>query len=413
MIKFVSYRRSRAARLGVSLLAGATVLGTVGAVAGAAAGSTARAAKPVYYIAYEGPLSGGNAQLGLNMKFAVELAINQANAGKTFGSLPFTLKYTEEDDQGTAAQSPTAAQAIVTNNKIVAVVGPAFSGATAAAEPTFSGAHVATVSPSATNPKLSTEGWTNFFRVVPNDNVQGPTDAIYINKALKPKSVTSIDDASDYGAGIVQAVDARLQADNINVTHQSAPGTTQCQSGTGDVSEYPSLATSIASANPSLVFYGGYYCDLANLAKALRAAGYQGQIMSDDGALDPHYIADAGASVANGTLISCPCVVSTSGPYATFAKLFKALAGFPVGTYSPEAYDATNTIIDVMKSLGSHISRSAIVAGLHKVTYVGLTKTIKFTSVGEISGRAIDLYQVKSGKISLLGLIPKLLSGKS
>ena len=41
--------------------------------------------KPTYTIAYEGPLSGGDAQLGLNMKFAVALAINQANAGKTFG----------------------------------------------------------------------------------------------------------------------------------------------------------------------------------------------------------------------------------------------------------------------------------------------------------------------------------------
>ena len=75
----------------------------------------ASSAKPTYIIAYEGPLSGGNAQLGLNMEYSVELAINQANSGtSTFGSLPFTLQFKAADDQGSPTVSPTTAAGTVT-----------------------------------------------------------------------------------------------------------------------------------------------------------------------------------------------------------------------------------------------------------------------------------------------------------
>lgn len=408
--------RRKSLRLAVPLIVGSLGVTAVGATAGlVATGGAAAASKPTYTIAYEGPLTGGDQQLGLNMKYAVELAINQANAGtSSFGTLPFKLKYTEADDQGSATQSPTAAESLITNSNVVAVVGPAFSGATAAAEPEFSTANLATVSPSATNPTLATEGWHNFFRVVPDDSIQGPADAQYIDKVLKYKTVDVVNDASTYGAGIASAVASTLQSEGVSVTTQTAPGTTQCQEGTGDVSEYPSLASEIKSANPQMVYYGGYYCGFALLSVQLRDAGYTGQLMSDDGSLDPHYVSEATPKVADYTYISCPCdTVATGKLGKAFAAAFQKLAGFAVGTYSAESYDATNTIIDVMKSLGSHITRSAIVAALHKVKYVGLTKTIRFQSDGNVVGDAVDMYRVRGGKINLLGLIPTLIKAAS
>jgi branched-chain amino acid transport system substrate-binding protein len=388
-------------RFGVPLLAVALALGTFGGVATA---STSRSSKPTYTIAYEGPLSGGNAQLGLNMKYAVELAIRWANEGKTFGTLPFKLQYTEQDDQGSATVSPTSAEALVTDSSVIAVVGPAFSGATKAAEPIFSAADLATVSPSATNPQLADEHWNNFFRVVADDNAQGPYDADYIAKALKLKSVFSVDDASSYGSGLAGALDTRLKHDGVKVTHETAPGTTQCQAGTGNVQEYGALASQVVTSKAPLLYYAGYYCDFALFAKALRAAGYKGQLMSDDGSLDPHFISEATASIANGTLITCACSALENTPTDTaFAKAFKQLAGFPSGTYTPEAFDATNVVISVMKSIGAHVTREALVKALHTVTYVGLTKTIKFEPNGNIAGKTIFVYKVESGKIVQLG----------
>jgi len=403
-----------APRIPRSAVRAAALLG-VAAIALAACGSSSKSTSsssssgPSYTMAYEGPLSGGNAQLGLNMKFAVQLAIQQANSGTTFGKLPFTLKFTSQDDQGSATQSPTAAQALINDSSVVAVVGPAFSGATKAAEPFFHEANLATVSPSATDPGLATQGWTNFFRVVADDNAQGPADASYIVKKLAAKTIYSVDDASAYASGLVGTFDTAAQADGSTVTHEQAPGTTQCQAGTGNVQQYGAVAQKIKAANPSAVFYAGYYCDFALLAKAIRGAGYTGQLISDDGSLDSHYVAQAGASVAEGTIASCACGDITKVPAgASFIPAFKKVAGFSAGTYSAEAYDAANTIISVMKGLGKTITRAAIVTALHSVNYQGITKDVQFQADGNISGTAVYVYQVKNGTFAQLGLVSQL-----
>ncbi len=398
--------RKRLMIVGAPVAAGALLLGTLG---GVSAASSSHASKPTYTIAYEGPLSGGNAQLGLNMLYSVKLAVNQANAGTTFGSLPFKLKFTSADDQGSAAQSPTAAQSLINNSSVIAVVGPAFSGATKAAEPLFSAAHLATVSPSATAPSLATEGWHNFFRVVADDNAQGPGDAQFVVKKLGAKHIYTIDDASAYATGLVSAFDSAAQGLGATVTHVEAPGTTQCQAGTGNVQQYGALASQIKETNDPVTFYAGYYCDFALLAKAARAAGYTGTLMSDDGSLDPHYISEAGSSVANGTYLSCACTnLGTSKVDKAFSSDFRKLAHFSVGTYSAEAYDASNTIIAVMKKLGTKITRKAIVSGLSTIVYPGLTKRVHFQKNGDIAGTAVYIYKVTNGTISEVGPVTSL-----
>ncbi len=393
-------------RLGVPFAAAVLGLASFG---GAATAATHHAATKTYTIAYEGPLSGGNQQLGLNMAYSVQLAIQQANAGKTFGKLPFKLAYKAADDQGSATQSPTTAQSLIGDKSVIAVVGPAFSGATKAAEPLYHAAHLATVSPSATLPALADSGWNNFFRVVADDDAQGPADALYAAKKLHVKSVFAVDDASAYAVGLVDAFAKRAKQLGIKVTHQEAPGTTQCQAGNGNVQQYGALATDIVSSKANAVFYGGYYCDFALLAKAVRAAGFTGYLMSDDGSLDPHYVAQAGAAIADGTYLSCACTNLGNTPAAkAFSTGFRKLAGFPVGTYSAEAYDATNTVIAVLKKLGARATRPAVVAGLHKVIYTGLTKVVHFQPDGNIAGSSVYEYQVKGGKIVELGMVSKL-----
>jgi branched-chain amino acid transport system substrate-binding protein len=166
----------------------------------------------------------------------------------------------------------------------------------------------------------------------------------------------------------------------------------------------------VKSSHAQALFYGGYYCGFAEFAKALRAAGYTGQLFSDDGSLDPHYVSGAGTSVAAGTLLSCPCQDLTTNPAAaSFVSQFKVLAGFPVGTYSGESYDATNTIIKVLvaeaQAVGAkNITRADVISGLKNVTYVGLTKTISFQANGEIAGTAEFVYKVQpNGAIKEIG----------
>jgi branched-chain amino acid transport system substrate-binding protein len=399
-------------KAGVPLVAGAVLLTGFSGVSFASARHP-DAKKPTFDLAFEGPLSGGNAQLGLNEAFAVQYAINQANAGKSqFGKLPFTLKYVSKDDQGEATISPTDAQELVANPAVIAVVGPSFSGATKAAEPTYSAHNLATVSPSATNPALATSGWRNFFRDVANDNVQGPADADYVVKVLKLTKIYVANDASTYGEGIATTFAAEATKDGATVTTGSFPGTSQCSDGTASPTQYPDDAATVVSAAPQMLFYGGYYCDLGLLLGALHSAGYSGKVLSGDGSDSSALITGTNPpTAAEGVYVTCPCaVIGKTKADTAFATGFQALAKFPASTYSGEAFDAANTIIAELQILAkSHagiksITRINVVNGLHKIVYHGLTKTVSFAPDGNIAGDFIYVNQVQGGQLVQLGL---------
>ena len=314
----------------IPLVAGALVLASLSGAAFANAKHQATTT-PTFALAYEGPLSGGNAQLGLNMEYTVEYAIQAANSGKSaFGKLPFMLSFTAKDDQGSATLSPTDAQELVSNKNVIAVVGPAFSGATKAAEPTFSANHLATVSPSATLPALATYGWKNFFRVVADDGVQGPADASWVINTLKDKTLYVVDDASTYGVGLADAFASAARKDGAKVTRGSFPGTTQCSDGTASPTQYPDDAATVVSAKPQMLFYGGYYCDLGLLLGALHKAGYTGKVLSGDGSDSISLISGTNPSSASaGVYASCACaVLGHSAADNAFAAGFKKLAKF-------------------------------------------------------------------------------------
>ena len=349
-------------------------------------------------IGFQGPLSGPNSpQLGINGVNGVKLAIKEANDKKV---LPYTLKLESSDDQGTPDQGPTAARKLV-DDKVLAVIGPMFSGATKASEPVFSQAGILSVSPSATNPALTTLGFKTFVRVIAPDTVQGKAAADYIVKKLKAKKVFSLDDNSDYGTGLSTALEAQLKSDGATVTHD----------GINPTKNYTAEATKIVGDKPDAVYYSGYYSEFGPLAKALNAAGYKGPLMSGDGSNDDQFIKDAGgASIANGAYLTCACGDANSDPKAAaFVSAYKALNGAAPGTYSGEAYDATNALIQVLKGLGKNPSASAVVDAYKKVDYQGLTKTIKFTPAGEVEGDAVYMYKVEDGKRVVLGLISDLL----
>ncbi|MGI8682930.1 MAG: branched-chain amino acid ABC transporter substrate-binding protein, partial [Mycobacteriales bacterium] len=374
----------RVLRLAVPLAVGVVTLAACGK-SNSDSGGGGGNSKKTYTIAYQGPLSGDNAQLGINMDNAVQLAIKQANEK---GDLPFTLKFTHSDDVGDPAQAPTAATKLTDNTNVVAVVGPAFSGATKAAEPLFTQANLISVSPSATNPKPTSLGFKTFVRVVPPDDAQGQEAASYLAKVVKAKTVYSVDDKSEYGTGLSGVVEPALTAAGVTVKHEGIPPT----------KDYSAIAQKVVGSNADAMFYSGYYAEFALFTKALKATGYKGTLMSGDGSNDNQYISQAGAANAEGALLSCPCADANVDPKAKdFTAAYKAMFNAEPGTYSPEAYDATNAIIAAMKGLGKDVTREKLVDAVKKIDYQGLTKQIKFLPNGEVEGKTIFIYQVKSG----------------
>jgi branched-chain amino acid transport system substrate-binding protein len=359
-------------------------------------------------LAFQGPLSGGNAALGINERNGVKLAIDQANAAKT---LPYTLGFEFADDQGSGTGSPPAARKLIGDSKVIAVVGPSFSGASNAAGPLYKAANLLMATPSATLPTLTDHGYSTFYRAVADDNAQGPPDADYLIKKVGSKKIYLIDDTTDYGKGLAQAFKGQVAKDGQQLAgSDSAPQTSTCiQGATGSTSQYPALASKVKSSKADAVFYAGYYCDLALLAKALRNTGFKGQIESGDGSQDVKYVSGAGAA-AEGTLLSCQCSDIASNPKgAQFVTDYKAAFGVAPGAYSAEAFDVANAIIGVLKAAGSKPTRAGVVSAFASVDYQGLTKQIKFGSDHNLLVQAAYLYKVTGGKIVYVGAFKDLL----
>jgi len=206
-------------------------------------------------IAFQGPLSGDNVQLGVNMANGIKLAIKQANAK---GDLGFKLAYKAVDDQGLPEKATAAAQKAIDDQSVLAVVGPAFSGATDSASPLYSEAGLVTVSPSATRPDLTTKGYKSLLRAVPNDSSQGKGMAAFFDKKTDAKKVMVVDDKTDYGVGLADVAAKELKAVGIKVERTSAQQKTP---------DYSATAQKIVNSGADGLIYAGYYQDAGPFAK--------------------------------------------------------------------------------------------------------------------------------------------------
>jgi branched-chain amino acid transport system substrate-binding protein len=151
-------------------------------------------------IAVEGPFTGPVAQVGLEQLHFAQLAV--ANDNKSLG---IHVTMAQDDTQLTPSIATTKTESIIATSA-VAVIGPSGSQEVEAVGPLLARAGLAAISGSATLPSLAGGANTTFFRVVPDDNVQGPQDANYIVKHLHPKGVLIIDDDEAYSQGITKVM---------------------------------------------------------------------------------------------------------------------------------------------------------------------------------------------------------------
>src|SRR5581483_7449858 len=178
---------SRITRTGAAFAA----VGATAALALSACGTTnsSSSSKPCTSIAFLGAETGPNAQLGLNMVGGIKLALKKYNALHSSAQITFQ----GFDSQGDPKQAPALASKIVGDSSICGVVGPGFSGESDATGKTFFEAGYPSISASATNVKLTQNGWTTWHRVIGNDAAQGAADAKYISSTLGAKKVFVID----------------------------------------------------------------------------------------------------------------------------------------------------------------------------------------------------------------------------
>ena len=380
------------AKLGVALVAAATL------ISGGAVATTANAANYKYYIAYQGPLTGDNKQTGLDEIAGVKYALalyNKANPKAQVG-----LK--QVDDQGSGPGAGVVAPGTAKDKSILAIVGPAFSGASVASFPYYKAAGLPLVSPSATRVTLTDPaspdfGGPVFHRLPSKDDKQGPALAKFATQGVSTPVVYTVNDQSSYGTGLDGYVQSALKAAGTKIAG------TDSVDGTNTTLDFSATISKIKDGKANVVIYSGYYAQAAGFVKQLRNAGYTGIFASGDGTYDPGFITGAGDAAEGARLTASSAVFQDAGK--AIAADFKKVTGNAPGTYATEDYDAANIILSCIKK--GNTTRAKIQSCINKGTFTGLMgNTIKFDANGDTAGAGfINGFLVTGGTIISKGQI--------
>src|SRR3989454_4669127 len=278
----------------LSILATAAVAASAQGGRASADTSTSSAAlscKSTMTIGFVTPLTGGAGFLGQEQLSWAKYAIK---------TLPQTLglKVKLVPGDTPVEQGPAPAQALaqkfVADKSVVAILGPSTSGAVAASSQTYLQAGLAHISPSATRTTLTKgdkkEATPAFFRVVPVDYLQGPSDANFMIKSLKVKKVVILDFQEPYSLGLADAAEAVLKKAGVTTIRLSAPNTT---------TDYSSYVTRVPGDADIVFFPTQKPGDAQTFARQLVEQGKKAKVFGGDGSNDSSQFKTPGAYVSN------------------------------------------------------------------------------------------------------------------
>ena len=283
-------------------------------------------------IGHAAPLTGGIAHLGKDNENGARLAIDEANAkGIKLGGKKVKFELMPEDDQADPKLGPTIAQKFA-DAKVAGVVGHLNSGVTIPASAVYNQAGIPMISGSATNPKLTEQGFKNIFRVVARDDQQGPAVAQYL-EGMKVKKVAIVDDATAYGEGLANEVEKTLKAGGVVIVAREK---------TNDkATDFKAILTKIKGKTPDAVFYGGMDATGGPMLKQARELGIKSVFSFGDGACTSEMAKLAGG--ASEGLICSQAGLPVEAASKDFVTTFNSKYG-EIKQYAPYTYDALSLI---------------------------------------------------------------------
>jgi branched-chain amino acid transport system substrate-binding protein len=350
------------------------------------------------------PLTGADAHDAELIKDGAMLALDEANAQGGAGGYKLNIMVL---DDGTAtagqydpAQAATNARKMVSDNSVVAAIGPQMSGSGKAMAPILSQGNLAIVTPSSTNPDITDPkfagqyrpaGKAIYFRTVTTDAFQGPNMANYFIDTLKVKSVYVLDDSGAYGVGIADAFQRQAEKRGLKVL-----GRDQLNPKEAD---YTTVLTKIKSLNPDSLYYGGVAQAGVKVVKQsydimpkiIRAGG--------DGLYGAEILKGAGFPSAEGLYATIAAPNLLENPEAKpWVERFVKKYGQQPENYSITAYDAALVILDSIKRVaesGKEVNRGNVRDAIQTSKAKTLQGVVSFDDNGDITNREVSVFQIK------------------
>jgi branched-chain amino acid transport system substrate-binding protein len=257
----------------------------------------------------------------------------------------------------------TVAQKMINDKSVVAIIGPATSGAVAATSEAYDEAGLAQISPSATRTSLTKganlEATKSFFRVVPGDYIQGPSDAVFMADKLKAKKVVLVDFQEPYSQGLVEAAEVVLKKKGVSTSRLSIPNT---------VTDFSSFVTRVPTDADIVFFATQKPPDAQTFSQQLVEQGRKAKVFGGDGANSPDAFKTPGAYVSN----FAPDISAFAYNKSIIDGWEKDNPDATLGSFGPPAYLAVQVALNAIqkackKGNGTIQDRRDVVRNVKKI----------------------------------------------
>jgi branched-chain amino acid transport system substrate-binding protein len=343
-------------------------------------------------------LTGDMPGVGASSKNAAQLAVNEQNSvgGISIGGKPYQIELVVEDNASKAEQSVAAVNKLITQDNVLAIVGPNASlGAIPAAEIAEYNKTLL-ITPWSTNPKTTLDTTTGkskdyVFRACYTDPFEGRVLARFVLEKLKAKKVAVLYDVASEAP--------KSQADLFRLTFEELGGKTVAFETytTGD-RDFSAQLTKIKSANPDVIFLPAYYNDVGLIAQQAHRAGITQPLVGSDAWSSPELI-----KLSNGTVEGDYFANHYASDIATpTAKKFIDAYAKQYGTIPDDVaaltYDSMGLLFEALKkspTLDRKVVRDSLAT---LVNYPGVTGDIKFTAGSGDPVKSAVIMQIKGDK---------------
>ena len=344
------------------------------------------------------PTSGQIAHLGKDSENGARMAIDEANAkGPTLDGKKVKFVLMAEDDAADPKQGTAVAQKFV-DAKVNGVIGHLTSGTSIPASKIYSDAGIPQISPAATNPKYTQQGYKTTFRVVASDSRLGAVLGKYAVTDLKLKNIAVIDDRSAYGQGVAEQFAKAAKAAGGKIVSQ--------QYTTEKSVDLNSQLTAIKAKKPDLIFFGGTDAVATPMLRQMKQLGINAKLMGGDGICTETLAKLAGDAFANDQVICAEPGGIQEGQKRqmdTFRQQYKQKFNQDVVIYAPYTYDATMAMIGAIQQAGS-ADPAKYLPLLAKIKHPGVTGTIAFDAHGDIIDGSLTLYALAEHQRKLIAV---------
>ena len=326
---------------------------------GATTGDTIR-------IGVYGDLTGATSSFGQSTKNGIALAFEEINnAGGVNGK---KLEMVFEDDQGTPEKAKTVISKLISQDKVVAVLGEVASSNSLAAAPVAQEAKIPMITPSSTNPKV-TEVGDYISRVCFIDPFQGSVMAKFAANTLNAKTAAILgDNSSDYSKGLTQFFEQEFtRLGGKVITKQTYAQKDQ---------DFKAQLTQMRDQKPDVIYVPGYYGEVGIIAKQARELGMNQPLLGGDGWDSPELWKLGGAALSPAYISNHYSADNPAPEIQNFVKTYQAKFNVAPDSLAALAYDSAKVLADAIKRAGGTDSTKLKDAINATKDFKGVTGTI-------------------------------------